>query len=276
MNGRKLSLKNLFPIVLPLQKDDEGEAAMFAKVLELTLHDLEVAYLGPPIETGPLPAVFYFALSARDSLMLDPFNQPALFLHKHPLRIFAITLPGHEGSLVKEQAITYWAQHFKQGIDLLSPFVNKVCAVLHTLHKQHVLIEGKIGLMGLSRGAYLATLTAAHSTLCHHILGFAPLTRLQALQEFHDLSLPPSLDLSHHLDSLSSKTLRYYIGNRDLRVGTEAAFQLVTSLANYAHKHRKRDGIFELILVQSIGAQGHGTALDVFQQGSDWLARCLL
>ena len=42
--------------------------------------DIQLEYLGPSINLGPLPAVFYFALSATDSLSLDPFDQPAVYL----------------------------------------------------------------------------------------------------------------------------------------------------------------------------------------------------
>ncbi|MEK7340133.1 MAG: hypothetical protein AABZ92_05425, partial [Verrucomicrobiota bacterium] len=52
--------------------------------------DIQLEYLGPSVDLGPLPAVFYFALSARDSLLLDPFNQPAVYLSQFPLRIFSI------------------------------------------------------------------------------------------------------------------------------------------------------------------------------------------
>ena len=53
-------------------------------------------FVGPSLEKGPLPTLIYFALSAEDSLQCDPFNRPVQFLEGLPLRIFSITLPGHE------------------------------------------------------------------------------------------------------------------------------------------------------------------------------------
>ena len=43
-----------------------------------TASNLEVYFTGPPIEEGPRPALFYFALSGHQSLTLDPFNQPGV------------------------------------------------------------------------------------------------------------------------------------------------------------------------------------------------------
>ncbi|MEI8300756.1 MAG: alpha/beta hydrolase [Chlamydiota bacterium] len=254
---------------------------MFVKIKTLPNSNGELSYLGPSLDQGPLPALFYFALSAHDSLCLDPFNQPVLFMHQHfpTIRIFSMTIPGHEDNLPKENAINYWAENLQNGIDLISPFIKKVCATIDDLIKDHILIENKIAVAGLSRGAYIATLIGAKHPLCRHILGFAPLTTLNPLKEFQDLQTHPllsSLNLMHHLDALSSKNLRYYIGTRDSRVGTHHAFHLITSLANYAYDHRRREGSFELMLGNSIGLMGHGTSSEVFKNGIDWVAKCLL
>ncbi len=251
---------------------------MSVKTKLLPSSNLQLAYIGPSLDQGPLPALFYFALSAQDSLSLDPFNQPALFMHEQfpSIRIFSMTIPGHEKPLLKENAINYWADNLRQNIDLISPFITQVCETIDYLLEKNVIIQNKIALAGLSRGAYIATLVGAKHPLCRYILGFAPLTELNHLKEFHSLKDNSLLNLMYYLDPLSSKTLRYYIGTRDTRVGTHHAFHLITSLANYAYDHRHREGSFELILGNSIGLMGHGTSSDVFKNGIDWIAKCLL
>ena len=84
--------------------------------------DLIFSFVGPPLSAGPLPTMFYFALSSEDSFGTNPYNQPARFLYSDELRIFTVTIPGHETGLKPENAITLWAEKFRQGHDLLSPF----------------------------------------------------------------------------------------------------------------------------------------------------------
>jgi esterase FrsA len=251
---------------------------MSVKTVTLPKTNLELCYIGPSLDEGPLPALFYFALSGHDSLCLDPFNQPAVFLHKHlpSIRIFSMTIPGHEENLLKENAMNYWAENLHKNIDLISPFIKNVCDTIDYLLERNVIIQEKIDLAGLSRGAYIATLVGAKHPLCRYILGFAPLTALNHLKEFQHCTNHPALNLMHYIDPLSSKTLRYYIGTRDSRVGTHHAFDFITSLANYAYDHRRREGSFELILGNSIGFMGHGTSSDVFTTGIEWVAKCLL
>ncbi len=101
-------------------------AAPFA-IHTLDLHSqLEIACIGPELSYGPLPALFYFALSAQDSLNLDPFNQPAVYLSSLPMRIFSITLPGHENQLPPTQALEVWAREIAVGNNVIATFVSKV------------------------------------------------------------------------------------------------------------------------------------------------------
>ncbi len=56
-------------------------------VIQLT-DTIEVAHIGPSLDKGRLPAVMYFSISGEDSIGLDPFNQPALFLAENGIRVF--------------------------------------------------------------------------------------------------------------------------------------------------------------------------------------------
>lgn len=242
---------------------------------------LSTYYIGPSIEQGPLPALFYFALSAKDSLLLDPFNQPIQALsplaHAGLIRIFSVTIPGHEGNLPKELAIKHWVDLILQGIDPISPFIRNLTLLIDDLLEKNVLVKDLIVCSGLSRGGYIATMLAAHHKLCNKVVGFAPLTRLKSTEFDHLQSHPivALLDLFNHLDSLSHTRIRYYIGNRDTRVGTQNAVDLITSLATIAHEKRIKGSSFELIMSDSIGYMGHGTSEEVFLQGVSWIKHLL-
>ena len=113
---------------------------------------------------------------------------------------------------------------------------------------------------------------AVRSPFCNRILGFAPLTTLEFAQEFQGLAIEPltqNYRLKNHLIALAHKKIRFYIGNHDTRVKTESAFDLITSIASYAHAHRIK-GSYELFITNSIGYMGHGTSDETFREGAHW------
>ena len=220
---------------------------------------LDSQFVGPSFEAGAKPAVFYFALSAKDSLFLDPFNQPVVALQNSDIRVFSITLPGHD-HLSPNDAMNYWERESH----LLEPFVDKVCAYIQQLIDQKVI--SKCGVMGLSRGAYIASHVAAKLPSVQTVLGFAPLTKLTYLKKW---------DLHHLNEKLYSKTIRCYIGNHDIRVGTENTFSWLFGVAETAFTKGIRTSPIELIMTPSIGREGHGTSPEIFKAGAEWLLRSL-
>lgn len=231
-------------------------------------------FLGPPLDTGPLPAVFYFSLSAHDSLQLDPYNQPAIYLSSPALRIFSVSLPGHD-TLPPTQALRFWADEIHHGRDVISVFVQEVVSYIRHLIDQQVVLPEKIGAMGLSRGVFIASHVAAHLPEIKHILGFAPLTRLAAVQEFQDLDVD-RWDLNHLAEKIYNRNVRCYIGNRDVRVGTDACCDFISALANTAFEQKISSSPIELIIGPSIGHKGHGTSPEIFRQGAAWMEKQLL
>lgn len=237
----------------------------------------ELSYLGPPLEKGALPAVFYFALSAEESLTLDPYNQPALALGSS-LRVFSLDLPAHGKGKKATQAISVWAEEIAEGRDPLSECIERASSAIDSLLEQGVLIKEKIGLMGLSRGAFIACHVAASLPYLRHILGFAPLTRLSLAKEFQGMEDHPTLkklSLSPLISSLFDRHFRFYIGNHDTRVGTRECFQFTEALAQSAFEHQIRSPAIELFIVPSIGQFGHGTSKESFLSGAAWLKEAL-
>ena len=222
--------------------------------------DKNTLFIGPPLEEGPLPALFYFALSAEDSLQQDPFNQPVQFLNGMPLRIFSLTLPAHENKFPPEKAMDVWAKRMKGGESVLPPFIEEVKKSVDGL-KPYI---SKWAVAGLSRGAFVACHVAACCPEFTHILGYAPLTRLD---------YAPELNLEILVPKIYNRNIRFYIGNHDIRVGTDHAFSLINALATEANSHRVRSAPIEMIIGPSIGRHGHGTPPEVFQSGVDWLKK---
>lgn len=237
----------------------------------MTVHTYEVSskthvsYVGPLLKEGPLPTLFYFALSAEDSLKRDPFNQPVQFLEGLPIRIFSITLPAHENSLPPENALNVWEERINKGDPVIPPFIEIVRETID--HLKPYIKDGKLAVAGLSRGAYIACHVAAVCPEISHILGFAPLTRFRAAK---------NLDLETLIPTLYNRSIRFYIGNQDSRVGTEQTFSFIYKLAAEAHKKRIRSSPIELFIGPSIGYQGHGTSPETFKTGAEWIKGALL
>jgi len=246
-------------------------------ILQLS-EEVEVAHIGPPLDQGHLPSVFYFALSASESLELDPYNQPALYLKNANMRVFSINLPAHGPNLNAIDAVGVWAAAFNEGKDPITPFIDNVVFAIHELIDRGLIMREKIGFMGLSRGGFIASHVAMKFPEVKAICGFAPITELTYAKEFSgmpDISKASSLNLLHHTDALCELNIRFYIGNRDLRVSTGNCFTFVQALAEAAYKKGEHSPPIEMIISPSIGHMGHGTSKQIFEAGADWVGRKL-
>lgn len=237
---------------------------------------LEIHYLGPAKSEGPLPAFFYFALSGQDSLLLDPYNQPIQFLPSDKIRCYSFSLPSHGPKDKPEYALKTWAEEFKKGNDPIAHFLNDASINIQQLIDQQWVDQEKIALAGLSRGAFIASLLATLVKQAKWLLGYAPLTSLATVQEFHSLNL---LEISEKYSLLRlahefiDRKVNFFMGNRDEKVSTDRCFQFVRSVADHAYQAGIRSPSIELNLRPSIGYLGHGTSKETFKEGAEWVKK---
>jgi hypothetical protein len=236
--------------------------------------DLDLYYTGPSIDEGACPALFYFCLSGPDTLTEHPYNQIVKFLSDQPIRVFSLTLPAHEQGYPPDEALTSWVEEMKRGRDPLEKFLHQCETALDYLLQHKLILSDKVSAAGLSRGALLAALFCARNEKIHTLLGFAPLTNLQSTSEFqpiHHLPIVQKYNISLYARELSQKSIRFYIGNHDQRVGTRVCFECVEQLVQACVEQNIRSPQIELIISPSIGHLGHGTSTEKFQQGADWI-----
>ncbi len=235
---------------------------------------LPLFYVGKDLVEGPLPAIFYFALSAKESLLEHPYNSPVSFFKDHNVRIFSVDLPFHGENLPAVEALTHWAESFTRGDDFLTRFLSDLEESLTLLFTSQLVNTRHIAAVGLSRGSFIAAHIAARFPLITHLLTFAPLTHLENIKEFHLLESSPlieKLKLSHIQEVLSKKTIRTYIGGRDTRTNTDLCYAWIRSLIETAHQNKVRSPPIEFILKPSIGHKGHGTSPETFKEGALWI-----
>jgi pimeloyl-ACP methyl ester carboxylesterase len=232
-----------------------------------------IYYQGAPLEEGPKPAIIYFAASGEASLGLDPFNQPLLNWQNPNMRTFSWDLPHHGPSDSFKDGMRQWALAFQKDPLFLTHFMTHCHHQLAALIKNQWIDPQHVAVAGLSRGAFIATHFATWEDSISTILGFAPLTQPRPVEEFGISSSlqVDALDLTSVASSLINKRLRFYIGNHDTRVGTDACYQFIRHLTHLAIEQGIRSPAIELMIYPSIGYKGHGTPSTIFKEGAQWL-----
>lgn len=240
--------------------------------------EITLSYVGPHIKEGPKPTLFYFALSKEDSLLKDPYNQLVQFLPNPNIRTFSMTLPGHEPPRPPEKALKVWAESYLAGEDILTSFFSQVKTAIDFLENKDLLLKKKLAIAGLSRGGFICSHIAAMDSRIDTILQFAPLTRIEHVQDFSEITKLPTvqqLSLDHLIQHLYNRSFRFYIGNHDTRVGTHHCFNFVEKLVKEAVKHQIRSPKIELFITSSVGYMGHGTLPHIFKSGAQWINKQL-
>ncbi len=228
-------------------------------------------HVGPPLDLGPLPSLFYFSISGPDSLCLDPFNQIVQFLQGEMIRVFSLTLPGHENGLPAKEAMKIWADDMHKGQDRIGEFLDEIQLAVDFAIREKFVNPEKMAAAGLSRGAMIAAHVVAKDERFRHLVGFSPLTQLRKIKEFQEMqhnSIANGLDLVHLAENLSDRHIKLFIGNQDTRVGTKECFDLAMSIVE---KKKIRSADVELLIYPSIGHMGHGTPPEIFKQGASWI-----
>ncbi|MCB1119796.1 MAG: prolyl oligopeptidase family serine peptidase [Chlamydiia bacterium] len=235
---------------------------------------LTLYHRGPDKAKGPLPTLFYFALTGEESLTLAPIHVPTLCFDPEQTRIFSMTLPCHGSDQDPAQAMKRWADEMEQGNPILESFLLQALSNLDFLIEQQWIDPEHLAVAGLSRGGFIALHVAARDERIKHVVAYAPLTRLDFLEEFKNrmyLPLIQNLSLDHIIPQLANKKIRFYIGNRDMRVGTVACFGILKRLVEEAYTKGSREPPIEMIISPSIGHKGHGTPEKVFREGMEWV-----
>ena len=225
-----------------------------------------IYYLEPSLTNGSLPAVIYFALSAKSSLLQDPFNQPVLKWLSAGFRVFSWDLPFHNEDANPQEAIEKWSPEVNNPSDLVENFTKISCQNIDYLLQNSIIDEKTIGIAGLSRGGFMAAQIAAKVPYLQHLIAFAPLTDLGTLTK-----MSQSFSLTEVADNLTAKKLMFFIGNLDQRVSTKLCTDFILTVCEKAKAQKIRSPQINLRIYPSIGFKGHGTPPEIFDSGASWL-----
>lgn len=224
------------------------------------LHKQGIAWTGPPLEHGPLPAFFYFALTGEESLHLDPYNQPIQQLKNHPIRCYSLTIPHHEAGAHPDASMHILREKSEENVDFVEPFIQEIISAVDFLIERDLIDLDQLYTGGLSRGGFIALHLAAQDPRFKAVLAYAPVIKF-GKWNCEDL-----------IESLGDKKVRIYIGNRDERVSTDLVYSFFRKLTEHKYSIGQRSPKAEMVISPSIGFKGHGTSPEVFRAGADWIA----
>jgi hypothetical protein len=220
------------------------------KSSSLTFHYKE------PTSLPSTKTVFFFALSAENSLTLPPFCNPVDTLLKEGVRVVSITLPDHQENSRPLLIQKLWAEK----IDALEEFLSDLAAGVKELTNH---FPPPYGAMGISRGAFIALHLTSILPEITSVVGFAPLLFLLDKERLSTFSLIPKL---------AEKNIHFFVGHNDTSIGTENVISLTTKIIE--ENESKNPNIF-LKIYPSIGRNGHGTTNSIFTEGAKWMKSTL-
>ncbi|OGN62200.1 MAG: hypothetical protein A3F09_00455 [Chlamydiae bacterium RIFCSPHIGHO2_12_FULL_49_11] len=212
------------------------------------LYDIEFRSLG---QEKSRRTVFYFALSAHDTLTIPSINMGAQYLASHGVQVISPTLIFHEENEKPKDIQNLWSHE----ILAYERHQNRLLEAISKLARE----SEHVGFMGLSRGGFVASHLFAKLPNIKALTAFAPLTFLRN-QDPWNVSL-----LDFH-----SRPARFYVGHRDTLVHTAQVMDAHASIVDRDAVARKTSS-FDLVVKPSIGMQGHGTSPATFLEGAQWL-----
>ncbi|MCB1113443.1 MAG: hypothetical protein KDK62_01670 [Chlamydiia bacterium] len=223
-----------------------------------------------PKDNRPLPLLFYFALSADESLNTPPINEPARLLKDHSVRVVSISLPFHDDKHTPQEAMIAWGKEILKGKDPLKDFLKAAKKTLTDLLEKNLVDPEKIAVSGVSRGALAAGKFFSLDSRIQSFLGWAPLIDFSKLSESQELE---PYSLFENLDSFVGRKVKFLIGNHDTRVHTDITYAFVQKLVEASLEKGVKSPPVELALKPSIGYKGHGSSPETFQEGVDWVLK---
>lgn len=212
-------------------------------------------YYREPKNTPAKKTVFFFSLSAQDSLTLSPFCHPVETLLENGVRVISVTLPNHENGARPYGIQKIWLEEK----ETLKTFLQDLAESIEEL-KQH--FSPPFGAMGISRGSFIALFMASLLKDITTITCFAPLLYLKGEE---DLSILEKLPL------LVDKKIYFLVGDQDTLIGTKNVIKIQKDLEALS----ENKNAFQIKISPSIGRHGHGTSDEVFTEGAAWLANTL-
>lgn len=228
-----------------------------------------------PLPARPAPTVIKCAGAVEEAL--SPVSlQAGRFLLGADYQFLAVELPCHGTARHpgEPEGLDGWARRVHVGGNLVGEFCARISGLIDHIVDDPMTDPERIVLSGVSRGGYLALCAAAADPRVRCVATYAPVTDLRRLREF--ATVPPDrlepLDLSTRIDALVGRPVFIVIGDRDHRVGTDAAIGFAQALSQAAERADVPSGVALHVLSEP---RGHTTPPTGAELAAQWIHRTL-
>lgn len=237
-----------------------------------TSDGIEFGTWGNP-DTKPSPTLFMLASTIEATLGETYYRQCGNELGELGYLVVSIDLPCHGDQLIvgEPEGISGWSYRAANNEDFVADSNARLSKVLDHLITTGLTDPDKVAAGGTSRGGFLAIHFAAHDRRVRCVAGFAPVTELAALHEFHDKPDHPlvrKLSLKNQAEKLAGRPVWIVIGDRDERVGTQHAIELASRLSAVAQKQNIASNVELHVLSEP---RGHTTPEGSPQIAAKWI-----
>lgn len=227
--------------------------------------------------TWPAPTLFIFSATIDESLGNPYFRQCGNALAEGGFLCVSLDLPGHGSDRRQEEpeGLNAWRVRSDRGEDFITPFSQRAREVLDYLIEAGYTDPGRIAACGTSRGGFMALQLAAVEPRIRATAGFAPVTALATLREFHgatDADHAEALSLHARAEALAGRSLWLVIGDRDQRVGTDETIALARQVTKLSLAQAKPADVTLIVLPEP---KGHTTPGPAPAMAAAWIAEKL-
>lgn len=223
---------------------------------------------------APAPTLIVLALDAETTLSNPTYLRCGNILAGKGFLCVSIDLPSHGAQHRNDEpgGIDGWRKRMDSGENPMTDLVSRLASVLDDLVARGFTDPDKIYACGTSRGGYAAMYFASCDPRVKAVAAYSPVTDFAALREFqgaHETDASREAALISRIDSLSQTPVWIMIGDRDQRVGTDAAIAFARSLSAAAAA-RSQPGRTELHVSPS---DGHHTPSGAEELSAAWILR---
>jgi hypothetical protein len=229
MRGRTIALALLTVLITACDEDPQP-----AEIVNDEAIGIRYGILSAQGEPDPRRVIVLLSTDARSTLDSDPGRTKIMQklvprLKRAGFTLLSLDLPCTGADLSGNdatQVLGCWRDRIEFGeSDMFVRFCEKLSAVLDKLG------VAEAGLVGESRGAYLAATCAGYDARMHRLVLLKPVTDLQVLLEFGGYTVDQQLlGLGQYQAALRGRPILMRIGPRDDRVDTSSAIAFAQSI----------------------------------------------
>lgn len=248
-----------------------------ADVIEDNAHGVLFSILDP-LPDKPIATVLVLAMDQKTSLEKSSFNRSALLLKKqHEVLCISLDMPAHGSDRRpgERNGIAGWHDRLANKENIVEDFTSRATGVLNYLIEKGYTDRDRIGVIGISRGAFMALHLMAANPMIKAVAVDAPCAYLPAVREFADLKgdlLTESLSLINIADSPNlQKPIYLMVGNHDTRVGTEHSIRFAQAVVAAAPVNVR----LRPIELHVVPGEDHRQPEGTHENLSSWLGKIL-